>query len=117
MCVCVEALYVRLNFIRRILKLFNFPLFNIEIFVIEVGMISYPKHALETKLNSHTHKFPLLLIRDALYFLLHYLMCHCVVRACVRACAYSRNVSGVKCDASSILAIMGRQHRSTVIVP
>jgi hypothetical protein len=118
MCVCVEALCVRLNSIRRILELFNFPLFNIGIFVIEVGMIPYPKHALESRLKSHTHKFSLLLIRDAFPFLLYLLMCHCVVRACMRACAYSRNnVSRVKCDASSILAIMGRQHHPIVIVP
>jgi len=77
------------------MKLFNFPLFNIGIFVIEVGMISYPKHALESRLNYHTHKFSFLLIRDAFAFLLHLLMCHCVVRACVRACAYSQNnISG-----------------------
>jgi len=85
MCLCVEALYVRLNFIRRILKLFNFPLFNVGIFVLEVGIIPYPKHALETKLNSHTHKFSVLLIRDAFSFLMHRLMCHCFVNACVRA--------------------------------
>jgi len=86
MCVCVEALYVRLNFIRRILKLFNFPLFNIGIFVIEVGMIPYPKHVSASMLKSHTHKFSVLLIRDAFSFLLHLLICHCVLRVCVPAC-------------------------------
>ena len=68
------------------MKLFKFPLFNIGIFVIEVGMIPYPKHALESSLNTHAHKFSVLLIRDALSFLLRLLMCHCVVRVCVRAC-------------------------------
>jgi hypothetical protein len=84
MCVSVEVLYIHLNFIRRIVKLFNFALLNIGIFVIEVGMIPYSKYALESWLNSHAHKFSVLLTRDAFSFLVHLLMCHCAVRVCLR---------------------------------
>jgi len=62
--------------------LFNLPLLDIGIFVFDIGMIPYTKHTLQSRSNSHAHKFSVLLIKDAFFLLNAYsdesLRCPCV---------------------------------------